>query len=146
MIINGSVKQEYIQIIKDCAPLLEESEFWMVKINDRDFHFWMVARTNNYQGKFYEISVSFLNLYKGGTSGLRRRERISTVCPQKWWITASGRGGKRGGQSHGMRPNHDNQIQLMTKAIAGVRRGWKNAFLKCKNFQCGIGTIWPIKL
>lgn len=30
---------------------------------------------------------------------------------------------ERGRQNHGMQPNHDNQTQLMTKAIAGVRKG-----------------------
>lgn len=77
-------------------------------------------------------------------AGLRWQERVAYT--QKWWIRTRSRRGKKGGQSHGMQPNHDNQIQLMTKAIAGVRTGRKKAFLKCKNFQCGIGTIWSIKL
>lgn len=42
-----------------------------------------------------------------------------------WWLTTRGRRGRRAGQSRGMQPNHDNQTQLMTKAIAGVGISWK---------------------
>lgn len=34
----------------------------------------------------------------------------------------------------------------MTKGITGVKKQEKKDFLKCKNFQSGIGAIWPVKL
>lgn len=58
------------------------------------------------------------------------RGEVTTACAQKWWIRTGGRGEKRRAQSRGMQPNHYNRIQLMTNAIAGVRKGSENTVFK----------------